>query len=118
VPKQDRGNLIAEFPAFGGARIPLLSDEECRARGMPPGRLPPRETWTQAQRDAADRLIEILEPHVLREAPLLIAAEPSMPSRQRRRSRRTHRRSPAAQARRVGSSAVTVTGRLRPRGIP
>jgi hypothetical protein len=75
MPTQDRGYLIAEFPAFGGARIPLLTDEECRARGIEPGRLPPRETWTQEQRDAADRLMEIFTPHVIREAMLLILSE-------------------------------------------
>jgi hypothetical protein len=60
---------------FPGVRIPLLTDEECRARGIEPGRLPLRETWTQAQRDAADELIAILLPHVHREALRVIPAE-------------------------------------------
>src|SRR5882762_2037659 len=53
---------------------PLLSDEECRARGIEPVRFPPRET-TQAQRDAADRLAEILRPHVFKEALYVTLAE-------------------------------------------
>jgi hypothetical protein len=73
--KADRGYLIAEFPAFGGTRIPLLTDEECRERGIQPGRFPPRETWTQAQRDAADRLEEILAPRAFYEALQVILAE-------------------------------------------
>ena len=56
-------------------RIPLLSDEECRARGIEPVRFPPRETWTQEQRDAADRLVEILGPHVYLEALYVIVAD-------------------------------------------
>jgi hypothetical protein len=71
--KADNGYLIAEPAGFPGARIPLLSDEECRARGIEPGRLPPRETWTQQQRDAADRLEEILLPYAILEAWHLIA---------------------------------------------
>jgi hypothetical protein len=38
-------------------------------------RFPPRETWTQAQRDAADRLVEILLPHAYLEAAYVIQAE-------------------------------------------
>jgi hypothetical protein len=70
-----KGYLVAEPSGFPGVRIPLLSDEECRARGIEPGRLPPRETWTQQQREAADRLIEMLLPHVFREALQVILAE-------------------------------------------
>jgi hypothetical protein len=73
--KADQGYLVAEFPGFSGVRIPLLSDEECRERGIEPGRLPPRETWTQAQRDAADRLAEILAPRAFYEALHVILAE-------------------------------------------
>ena len=71
----DQGYLVAEPSGFPGVKIPLLSEEECRARGIEPGRLPPRETWTQAQRDAADRLGEILSPHVFHEAVQVILAE-------------------------------------------
>lgn len=73
--KADRGYLVAKPSGFPGLEIPLLSDEECRARGIKPGRFAPRETWTQAQRDAADRLVEILFPHVLQEALQVILAE-------------------------------------------
>jgi len=73
--KADHGYLVATFPGFGGAEIPLLTEEECRARGIEPGRLPPRETWTLAQRDAADRLEEILAPRAFYEALQVILAE-------------------------------------------
>jgi hypothetical protein len=72
---KQKGYLIAEPVGFPGLRIPLLSDEECRARGIEPVRFPPRETWTQAQRDAADRLVEILLPHAYLEALYIIQAE-------------------------------------------
>jgi hypothetical protein len=70
-----KGYLVAEPSGLPGLRIPLLSDEECRARGIEPVRFPPRETWTQAQRDAADRLAEILLPHAYLEALYVIQAE-------------------------------------------
>lgn len=73
--RDDNEYLVAEPAGFPGVKIPLLSDEECRARGIEPGRLPPRETWTQDQRDAADRLIEILLPHVYLESMEVILAE-------------------------------------------
>lgn len=73
--KADRGYLVAHPSGFPGVSIPLLSDEECAARGIKPGRFPPRETWTQEQRDAADRLSEILAHHAFREAMYLILAE-------------------------------------------
>jgi hypothetical protein len=72
--KANQGYLVAEPSGFPGVKIPLLSEEECRKRGIEPGRLPPRETWTQAQRDAADRLVEILLPHVFQEAVHVILA--------------------------------------------
>jgi hypothetical protein len=71
----DKGHLVAEPSGFLGLRIPLVSDEECRARGIGPVRFPPRETWTQAQRDAADRLAAILLPHAYLEALYVIQAE-------------------------------------------
>ena len=70
-----KGYLVAEPRGFPGLRIPLLSDEECCARGIEPVRFPPRETWTQAQRDAADRLAEILLPHAYLEALYIVEAE-------------------------------------------
>lgn len=70
-----KGYLVAEPSGFPGLRIPLLSDEECRARGIEPVRFPPRETWTQAQRDAADRLTEIMLPHAYLEALYVVEAE-------------------------------------------
>jgi hypothetical protein len=71
----DKGYLVAKPAGFPGLEIPLLSDEECRARGIEPAKWPPRETWTQAQRDAADQLADILRPHVFLEALQVILAE-------------------------------------------
>jgi hypothetical protein len=71
----DKGYLVAKPAGFPGLAIPLLSEEACRARGIEPAKWPPRETWTQAQRDAADRLADILRPHVFREALQVILAE-------------------------------------------
>jgi hypothetical protein len=73
--KANQGYLVAEFPGFGGVEIPVLSEEECRERGITPGRLPPREAWTQAQRDAADRLMEIFAPRAYLEALQVVLAE-------------------------------------------
>jgi hypothetical protein len=73
--KADQRYLVAEPSGFPSVRIPLLSEEECRARGIKPGRFPPRETWTQKQRDAADRLMEILAPRAYLEALQVILAE-------------------------------------------
>ena len=67
--------LIAEPSGLPGVRIPLLSEEECKARGIEPARFSPRETWTQAQRDAVDRLAEILLPRAYLEAVYVIQAE-------------------------------------------
>ena len=71
----NKGYLVAEPSGFPGLKSPLLSDEECRDRGIEPGRLPPRDTWTQQQRDAADELIEMLLPHVFQEALHVILTE-------------------------------------------
>jgi hypothetical protein len=43
--------------------------------GFERGRLPPREPWAQAQRDAADRLVETLSTHVFHEAVQVILVE-------------------------------------------
>lgn len=71
----NEGYLIAKPAGFPGVEIPLLTDEECRARGIEVGKLPPRESWTQKQRDAADSLANILRPRVLLEALQVILAE-------------------------------------------
>ena len=73
--KLDDQYLVAYPSCFPGGAIPLLSDEECAARGIEPGRFPPRETLTQQQRDAADRLAEILIPVAYTEALRVILAE-------------------------------------------
>ena len=73
MPRRTRTPV--EPAGFHGFRIPLLSEQECRARGIEPGRFPPRETWTQEQREAADRLVEILLPHAYTEALEAMLAE-------------------------------------------
>ena len=78
MPKKanrDKGFLVAYPEKFPGVAISLSSDEECRLRGIEPGRFPPRETRTQEQRDAADRLVEILLPHVIQEVLQIMLGE-------------------------------------------
>lgn len=55
-----KGFLVAEFEKFPGVRIPLLSDDECKERGIEPQRLPRFETWTPEQQKAGRELREIL----------------------------------------------------------
>jgi hypothetical protein len=50
--KADQEYLVAKFPDSEGVEIALLSEEECRARGIEPGRFPPRETWRLAIKPA------------------------------------------------------------------
>lgn len=52
--------LVATFEKFPGVEIPLLSESECRARGIEPGKLPPVETWSPEQRAALYELAEII----------------------------------------------------------
>jgi hypothetical protein len=78
VPKEAKrdGRFLIAYPSgFPGVAIPLVSDEECRLRGIEPGKFPPRETWTQEQRDAANQLAEILLPHVIQEVLQVMLAE-------------------------------------------
>ena len=53
------GYVVATFDKFPGVRIPLLTDEECRERGIEPGRLPPFDTWTPEQQRAGHELQQI-----------------------------------------------------------
>ena len=52
--------LVAERSGFPGLRIPLLSDEDCKARGIPVVTFPPFETWTAEQQDAGRKLADAL----------------------------------------------------------
>jgi hypothetical protein len=54
--REDKSYLVATFPNFPGVEIPLLSDEECQARGIERGRLPPPDTWSQEQQKARHEL--------------------------------------------------------------
>jgi hypothetical protein len=52
--------LVAEPAGFPGVRIPLLSDEECKARGIQKAKLPPFDTWSPEQQEAGRKLAEAL----------------------------------------------------------
>jgi hypothetical protein len=52
--------LVAEMPGFPGVRIPLLSDEECKARGIEKPKLPPFHTWPPEKQEAGRKLAEAL----------------------------------------------------------
>jgi hypothetical protein len=38
MKKKQKGYLVATFEGFPGVRIPLLTDQECKERGIEPGR--------------------------------------------------------------------------------
>ncbi len=69
-PPGERPYLVAEPAGFPGLRIPLLSDEECRARGIPNAKFPPFESWSPEQQEAgrelADALFDLARPQALR----------------------------------------------------
>lgn len=52
--------LVAEPAGFPGIRIPLLSDEQCKARGIQKPKLPPFDTWSPEQQEAGRKLAEAL----------------------------------------------------------
>lgn len=52
--------LVAELSGFPGVRIPLLSDEECKARGIEKPKLPPFDTWPPEKQEAGRKLAEAL----------------------------------------------------------
>ena len=54
--REDKSYLVATFANFPGVEIPLLSDEECQARGIERGRPPPPNTWSHAQQKARHEL--------------------------------------------------------------
>lgn len=60
TPKQMRPYLVAEPANFPGLRIPLLSDEECKAREVSKVTFPPFETWSPEQQEAGRKLAGIL----------------------------------------------------------
>jgi len=57
--ERQQGFLVAEFPDFPGVRIPLLTTEECKERGIEQGKFPPFSTWTPEQQDAGRTLADI-----------------------------------------------------------
>jgi hypothetical protein len=65
--------LHAEPANFPGVRIPLVSEEERIALGLPEVRFPPKQTWTEEQRRALNKLGEIVIPIAIYEAVTLMA---------------------------------------------
>lgn len=57
---EPKGFLVAELSGFPGVRIPLLSDEECKARGIEKPRLPPFDTWPIEKQEVGRKLAEAL----------------------------------------------------------
>jgi hypothetical protein len=66
--KKSNGYLIATFEKFPGVQIPLLSDEECKARGLENGKFPPFDSWTPEQQVAGKRLGEALAELAVKQA--------------------------------------------------
>jgi hypothetical protein len=60
--------LVATFQNFPGVRIPLLSDEECKARRIERGKFPPLDTWTPEQQAAGRRFGKILADMAVKQA--------------------------------------------------
>ena len=58
--KRSSGYLVATFENFPRVKIPLLSESECRARGIEPGKLPPIDAWSPEQRAAFKELAEVI----------------------------------------------------------
>ena len=54
--RKDSSYLVATFANFPGVQIPLLSDEECQARGIERGLFPPFDTWSAEQQKAGREL--------------------------------------------------------------
>ena len=59
--------LVATFEKFPEVAIPLLSDEECKARGLKPGKLPPLDKWSPEQQAAFSELADVLAQVAVRE---------------------------------------------------
>ena len=47
--------------------MPLLSEEECKARGVKPGKLPPLDKWSPEQQAAFSELADVLAQVAVRE---------------------------------------------------
>jgi hypothetical protein len=66
--KKSSGYLTATFEKFPGAQIPLLSDEECKIRGIEKGTFPPFNLWSPEQQAAGKKLGEALAQLAVRQA--------------------------------------------------
>jgi hypothetical protein len=88
MPKQkkrathkDAPYLVATFSNFPGVEIPLLSDKECRERGIESGHLPPFETWSPEQQKAGHKLgVLLYEMAAAQALQVLSAALDQLPS--------------------------------------
>jgi hypothetical protein len=79
--RKDAPYLVATFANFPGVKIPLLSNEECRERGIEPGHLPPFETWSPEQQKAGRELgVLLYEMAAAQALQVLAAALDQMPS--------------------------------------
>jgi hypothetical protein len=72
--RKDASYLVATFSNFPGVEIPLLSDEECRQRGIESGHLPPFETWSPEQQKAGRELGVLLYEMAAAQALQVLAA--------------------------------------------
>jgi hypothetical protein len=66
--KKSSDYLIATVEKFPGVQIPLLSDEECKARGIDRGELPPFASWTPEQQAAGKKLGKALAQLAVKQA--------------------------------------------------
>jgi hypothetical protein len=60
MPKKSSRYAVATFEKLPGVSIPLMLDEECKIRGIEPGRFPPFDTWTPEQQAAGRELSKAL----------------------------------------------------------
>lgn len=66
--KKSTSFLVAEFTDFPGLRMPLLSDEECKARGIEQPKFPPFKTWTEQQQEAGRKLRDVFAKMAVQQA--------------------------------------------------
>lgn len=72
--RKDAPYLVATFANFPGVKIPLLSNDECEARGIEPGHLPPIEPWSPEQQKAGRELGVLLYEMAAAQALKVLAA--------------------------------------------
>ena len=75
MKKKSSGVVFFTFANFPGVKIPLLSDEECKARGVEKSGFPPFETWTPEQQAAGRELGESLMNMAIQQAFRMVLRE-------------------------------------------